>query len=189
MPNPIDISGQRFGHLVALRPLPKGSHPRGVLWECRCDCGGTARILTNCLTKGNSRSCGCKKKEALDVARLAQRPDEAKRGRVVGDHYEVPVVDGAEILWAKVDLAHGCWAELFAWNAGNGYAATKINGRRLTLHHCILRPEPGLVVDHINRNRLDNRSSNLRVVTIAENLENSDRRDSQKARKLGLEGE
>lgn len=68
-----------------------------------------------------------------------------------------------------------------------GYPMTKINGRTYRLHQCIKRAEPGLVVDHINRIKLDNRSANLRVVTIGENLENSDRHDAKLDRKLGLE--
>lgn len=38
------------------------------------------------------------------------------------------------------------------------------------LHHNIIgKPENGLVVDHINRDKLDNRKENLRFVTRAEN--------------------
>lgn len=34
---------------------------------------------------------------------------------------------------------------------------------------------PGLVVDHISRDKMDNRRANLRVVTQAENLKNKDK--------------
>ena len=42
------------------------------------------------------------------------------------------------------------------------------------LHHDILgKPPAGMVVDHINRDKLDNRKSNLRFVTRAQNRVNS----------------
>lgn len=41
------------------------------------------------------------------------------------------------------------------------------------LHHFILgKPPVGMEVDHINLNKLDNRKSNLRFLTIAENRKN-----------------
>jgi hypothetical protein len=33
----VDITGQRFGRLVAVRHV--GSHNGNTMWECRCDCG------------------------------------------------------------------------------------------------------------------------------------------------------
>jgi len=53
-----DITGQRFGRLVALQDV--ASNPNGIrIWECQCDCGNLARILVTSLRHGNTRSCGC----------------------------------------------------------------------------------------------------------------------------------
>lgn len=52
----------------------------------------------------------------------------------------------------------------------NGYANSRKHGY---LHRMIMKPEKGFVVDHINRNKLDNRRSNLRVITNASNLVNT----------------
>lgn len=53
-----------------------------------------------------------------------------------------------------------------------GYAKLKINGKTFRLHNIILSPREGLVVDHINRNPLDNRKSNLRLCTPCDNAQN-----------------
>ncbi len=46
------------------------------------------------------------------------------------------------------------------------------------MHVILLGRKPGLEIDHINRNKLDNRLSNLRFVTHRENILNSNRCDS-----------
>ena len=59
----IDIKGKRFGRLVALYPLEK--RVKGcIVWRCRCDCGSETDVPVNSLNKGNTKSCGCLKKEA-----------------------------------------------------------------------------------------------------------------------------
>jgi hypothetical protein len=58
-----DLSGQRFGRLVALVPAYR-KPVRGWYWHCRCDCGSEKIIHGPNLTNGDTRSCGCLKKEA-----------------------------------------------------------------------------------------------------------------------------
>lgn len=55
-----------------------------------------------------------------------------------------------------------------------GYAFRREHGRSIYLHREILglRPGDGLVADHVNRDRLDCRRLNLRVVTPAGNAQN-----------------
>lgn len=57
-----DLTGDRFGRLVALRPTAerRGSF---VVWECECDCGNIARVPSGQLNQGNTRSCGCLARE------------------------------------------------------------------------------------------------------------------------------
>lgn len=73
----------------------------------------------------------------------------------------------------------------FKWYVStNGYAVWRgvKDGRKQTirLHRLIAQPEKGLVVDHINRNKLDNRRSNLRCVTQAINSRNRDEVENAK---------
>ena len=57
MPNIIDYTGQRFGHLLVLSREP--SVFRSVMWLCRCDCGAETIVRAGNLRSGNTSSCGC----------------------------------------------------------------------------------------------------------------------------------
>ncbi len=52
------------------------------------------------------------------------------------------------------------------------YAVRGSHGRKIFMHREIMKTPPGLVVDHINRNGLDNREDNLRNCTRLQNLQN-----------------
>ncbi len=58
-----DLTGQRFGRLVALYPTEKRDSKGSVYWHCKCDCGNAADVSEAELRHGNYRSCGCLKAE------------------------------------------------------------------------------------------------------------------------------
>ena len=76
-------------------------------------------------------------------------------------------------------MAFGKWYE-----NDKGYAIKRhmIDGKNKTIrmHALINDTPPGLVTDHINRNKLDNRRKNLRSVGVALNNWNSRPRSHQK---------
>ena len=59
----IDLTGRKFGKLTALYRGEKAERGRSVKWYCLCDCGNYCWIGSNALRTGNSKSCGCLKKE------------------------------------------------------------------------------------------------------------------------------
>ena len=58
-----DVTGQRFGRLVALEPTAARDEKGSVLWHCRCDCGSELAVSYNNLMYSTQRSCGCRKRE------------------------------------------------------------------------------------------------------------------------------
>ncbi len=60
--------GQRFGMLRVVERA--GSQNRKKTWRCLCDCGGESVTTTGNLNSGNSKSCGCEKRDAMVRARI-----------------------------------------------------------------------------------------------------------------------
>lgn len=54
-----------------------------------------------------------------------------------------------------------------------GYGTCTLSTLNIRLHRFIMNAPKGLVVDHINGDRLDNRKENLRLCSIKENIRNS----------------
>lgn len=59
--NKIDLTGQRFGKLVALQPVYSKEREQHTKWMCKCDCGNVVEIDMGNLRSGKSQSCGCAK--------------------------------------------------------------------------------------------------------------------------------
>lgn len=60
----IDITGQKFERLTAIE-VAGSKKGEGVLWRCKCDCGGEVTVTAKKLRNGNTKSCGCIAKELL----------------------------------------------------------------------------------------------------------------------------
>lgn len=70
-----DLTGRRFGRLVALGPVERiYLKPRGtaVKWLCRCDCGKETVVFAQCLRNKNTKSCGCLNEERRSAKLAAQ---------------------------------------------------------------------------------------------------------------------
>ena len=58
-----DLTGQRFGRLMAKEPTERRDRNGSIYWRCICDCGNEAEVTESALVGGNCLSCGCLKRE------------------------------------------------------------------------------------------------------------------------------
>lgn len=89
---------------------------------------------------------------------------------------KIAVKSKLKIRYATVDKEHFALLSRHNWILhSEGYARTMLGNRYIYMHQLVCPCSGRLVVDHINRNRLDNRSKNLRTLTNHENLISSNR--------------
>lgn len=62
----LDLTGQVFGTLVVKE---KTRHKNRVAWICECECGNTTTVITNSLTSGNTKSCGCRSNKPNEIGK------------------------------------------------------------------------------------------------------------------------
>lgn len=58
----VDITGQRYGTLIAIHPTERRTKGGGYIWRFKCDCGNTKDIPANSVRTGMVKSCGCQYK-------------------------------------------------------------------------------------------------------------------------------
>lgn len=60
MPRSIDLTGRRFGRLVAVARQRESNRTK---YLCECDCGNNTKVFHDNLITGHTQSCGCLSKE------------------------------------------------------------------------------------------------------------------------------
>lgn len=58
----IDLTGKKFGRLTVIERTDKKKN-KDILWKCKCDCGNECEVRGFFLRSGQTKSCGCLKKE------------------------------------------------------------------------------------------------------------------------------
>lgn len=62
----VDLTGQKFGRLIALKPTDQRSGSN-IVWLCKCECGTVKAISGGSLRSGLTKSCGCFHREISTV--------------------------------------------------------------------------------------------------------------------------
>lgn len=89
MPTFKDLTGERFGRLAVegvSRKVKSGRRYR-YYWNCKCDCGNSVEVRTDCLTSGLVRSCGCLKKEQDKINLVANHSHKMSHTKAWDTYY------------------------------------------------------------------------------------------------------
>src|SRR5262249_51379608 len=107
-----------------------------------------------------------------------------QRGKMVDSETSLVVERGRAL--ALIDAGLSSLAR-YTWRMDrNGYVYRKRSGKRVYLHHVVCgKPADGMVTDHINRNKLDNRAFNLRHIPRSVSQQNV---GAQRRNASGLRG-
>ena len=80
-----NLTNQRFGRLIALE-LSGKKIKRSYVWKCQCDCGNIVEIKSDYLLNGDTKSCGCLKRELsiqrLNLVRLGRKHSEETKRKI-----------------------------------------------------------------------------------------------------------
>lgn len=55
----LNLAGQRFGRLLAVKPTKLRNSCGCVMWVCHCQCGNHVTTASSGLRSGHCKSCGC----------------------------------------------------------------------------------------------------------------------------------
>lgn len=107
---------------------------------------------------------------------------------IEGEVAKIPLGKNAKDGYALVDVSNAFVADLCNWSLSKtGYADGWPNGVHTHMHRFLGGPtDNGLVVDHISRDKLDNRASNIRLVTQRVNTQNVSLRKNSKSGHRGV---
>jgi hypothetical protein len=156
----VDLTGQEFGRLRALRPTGRSKGKR-VIWLCACACGAQAMVQTDRLKGGATRSCGCLR---ANLARSRFRTHGHAIGRPSPEY----------ITWTEMKARCGNPNNIgFKYYGGRGIRVCDewLASFEAFYVHVGPRPSPKHSIDRIDVNG-DYRAGNVRWATAKEQASN-----------------
>ena len=158
--------GDKYGRLTVIKAVDRSVDPSGRKYRqmlCSCDCGSEPiKVLLNSLRKGDTKSCGCYKKE--------KTKERMKKFNAYDlETYEYGVgytTKGEEFYFDKEDFE---LIKNYCWRISNGYVSTNVNNKPILMHRLVMNAKDGMEIDHIFHVTNDNRKSQLRECTRSQN--------------------
>lgn len=169
--------GDVFNKLTVIDYSDKTDKWYGKYFVCKCECGKELVVNKRNLNNGNTKSCGCIKGQSF----MKQNTYNLNSNCGIGYSSNT----NKEFLFDLEDydkIKNICWYE-----NKNGYMVNRTNNKTIYLHKMIMNIlDNNEIIDHINRNPLDNRKENLRIATIRENSMNGSKRNTNKSGIIGV---
>ena len=175
----IDLTGQVFNRLTVICRVNQRSSDGSVKWLCRCSCGNETIVRADSLKSGNTQSCGCLNKERVRETNKKYNVFQTKGDVSVGY-----TKSGVTFLIDAEDLDR---VSKYYWHVNRqGYiVSSSMNKTYVRLHRFILNINDERIIDHKNRDKTDNRKTNLRIAT---NQQNNINRGTPRNSTTGVKG-
>ena len=184
-----DLTGQIFNHLTVLRKSEKTNKKHETFWECQCDCENKTivHVRGTELKRGTTKSCGClRRKRASEHATQLNQTSPAKKPfnkhKITGDTVEIYFENNDKICYIDLEDLEKV-SQFYWWVDIKGYVAATTEKYTTTRMHNFLM---GKWVDHIDRNQLNNRKSNLRKCTPSQNMMNRTKAEQTTSKYKGV---
>ena len=113
-----NLVGLRFGKLVVVQPTDKRDSSESVVWECRCDCGNTTFVSARRLNSGNTKSCGCLKRELVSKMRLSDLAGQ-RFGKLTAVRPTDKRQEGSVVWECKCDCGNTSFVTAASLKSGN----------------------------------------------------------------------
>lgn len=169
-----DLTGIIFGRLKVLGQTddyikPNGTHESRWLCECSCEKHSRIKVIGHCLKNGNTKSCGCLNKEF--ISNLNKSINQYDLNGNIGVGY---FVDGTQFYF---DIEDYDKIKDYYWLNNHGYATSREQNdgkiEYIYMHRLIMNASSDEIIDHIDRNKLNNRKNNLRTTNDCGNARNT----------------
>lgn len=191
MENERNLTGQMFGKWKVLYRLEEDAYPKGMyrtMWMCECQCDKhTIRAVSEySLINKLSKSCGCVRKGKNNLKNRKENIYDLS-SKDYGIGY---TQSGKEFYFDKEDydlISQYCWDV----DNSTGYAKTidRVNKTgKLYLHRLVMNcvKGDGTIIDHIDRNRINCRKNNLRIVNDTQSAINKGIKSNNTSGKIGV---
>ena len=163
-----DLTGRKFGKLTVLHMDEERSiQMHRTYWICKCKCGNVKSIPAKTLLNKTCKSCGCNiSSNRYDLSGEFGIGFTRNDTIFFFDKEDFPLI--SQYMWTNNPEGY----IIAYYNDDDG------NKKHVLMHRLVMGvTEPDVFVDHIHHNHADNRKSELRVVSRAEN--NMNRRVSK----------
>lgn len=161
-------TGDKFGKLIALEVVGKAKN-RNLIWKCKCDCGNIINVCSTSLSSGNTKSCGCLKKESAVKRGISSRI--LNKYDLSGEYGVGFATNGEQFYFDKEDYE---LIKNYTWSINDsGYVVSNPLGKWIRMHILIMNridANDEKDIDHINHNQKDNRKENLRIIEHFQNI-------------------
>lgn len=92
----VDLTGEKFGHLTAIRKLPYDGTNNNI-WLCQCDCGQMTEVVSSALTRGVRVTCGSQ----VHQEEHTEKGRKAIKEKLYIDNLAVGRIDSSKIKKSK----------------------------------------------------------------------------------------